>query len=139
MAASIACLLLVRRPNDYRVWLAIFGIAALITLAQIYGRFLRQRVDGIRGRNWPTVSALIDVVSVVEETEQTRYGERTVGYTATLTYFYRNPELQMGEYRRMFDKEGEAQTWAHSRKGSNVLVHVDPRDPAHSALREEDF
>jgi len=86
---------------------------------------------------------VIDVVSVTPMTEQTRYGERTIAYVATLTYFYRNPELQMGEYSRKFGAlshdEAEAQTWANSYKGRSVMVHVDPRDPTHSVLRKQNL
>jgi len=83
------------------------------------------------------VEAVIDVVSVVEQTEPSRYGgERTIGYLATLTYFYRNPDLQTGDYCRMFDDEDEAKGWADSMKSCTVMVHVDPRDPSRSALRE---
>jgi hypothetical protein len=73
------------------------------------------------------------------QTEQGRYGERIVGYLATLTYFYRNPELQMGEYSRMFDEEKEAQDWVAPYKGRPVIVHVDPRDPSQSVLRKEEL
>ena len=102
-------------------------------------RFIVQWVEGVRGREWPAVSAIIDIVTVIQETEQTRYGDRIVGYLASLTYFYRNPELQTGDYSRMFEKEAEAQAWAASYKGRTVMVHVDPRDPSRSVLREEEL
>jgi hypothetical protein len=91
------------------------------------------------GHDWTSVSAAIDVVSVGQRTEETCYGERILGYLATLTYFYRNPDLQMGEYSRMFDAENDAQTWAASNKGRTVMVHVDPRNPSKSVLRMEDL
>src|SRR5580698_2795371 len=93
----------------------------------------------MRGKDWGPVSAVVDVVSVVEQTEQTRYGERTIGFLATLTYFYRNPDLQMGEFCRMFDREVEANQWTAQLKGRNVLVHVDPRDPSRSVLRPDEL
>ena len=86
-----------------------------------------------------TVSAVIEVVTVTKQTEQGRYGERVIGYLATLTYFYRNPELQMGEYSQMFNGEEEARNWMASYKGRSVMVHVDPRDPTHSVLRKEEL
>ena len=52
----------------------------------------------------------------------------STSYLATLTYFYRNPELQAGEYSRMFGVDEEAQAWAAFYKGSTVIVNVDPRD-----------
>jgi DNA-binding beta-propeller fold protein YncE len=57
------------------------------------------------------------------------------------TYFYRNPELQTGDYSRLFsyDEEDDANAWAASYKGSSVKVHIDPCDPSRSVLRKEDL
>jgi hypothetical protein len=112
---------------------------AVVTVAARYWRFFVQWVRGIRGREWAAVSAAVNVVSVVVQTEQGRGGEHIIGYLATLSYFYRNPELQMGEYSRMFDGEEDAQKWATSYKGQTVMVHVDPRDPSNSVLRTEEL
>jgi hypothetical protein len=129
--------------TDYSLsgWFQIGVFAAIVAVAGTarYWRFIVQWFDGIRGRDWAAISALIDVVSVVQQTAQGRQGEYVVGYLATLTYFYRNPELQMGEYSRMFDEETEAQQWADSYKGRTVMVHVSPRDPARSVLRKEEL
>jgi hypothetical protein len=110
-----------------------------VTSAARYWRFFVQWLEGIRGLHWAATSALIDVVSVVEQKAQGRYEEYVVGYLATLTYFYRNPELQTGDYSRMFNEEADAQAWAASYKGRNVMVHVDPRDPSNSVLRKEEL
>jgi hypothetical protein len=118
---------------------AVFAIMLAGGIAARYWRFFLQWLNGIRGQDWATTSAVVDVVSVVAEKVQTRSGERIVGYLATLTYFYRNPELQMGEFSHMLDTEAEAQEWAASYKGRNVTVHVDPRDPTHSVLRKEEL
>lgn len=122
-------------------WYSIPLLVAIMaaTFAARYWRFFTQWLNGIRGRDWLAISALIDVVSVVEQTEQGRGGEYVIGYLATLTYFYHNPELQMGEYSRMFGEDDEAQAWAASYKGHAVMVHVDPRDPSHSVLRKEEL
>ena len=103
-------------------------------------------VDGLvkrfHGRNWPTVSAVIDAVSVtlVESHFPSSLAVHNwPSYLATLTYSYRYPEQKTGEYKRSFGNEDEANAWANSYKGETVKVHVDPRDPTHSVLREEDL
>jgi len=129
--------------GSYYDWYAITFILVFTAVlgATYYWRFIVQWLNGIRGRDWPTISAIIDVVSVVKQTEQGRYGEYVVGYLATLTYFYRNPELQIGEYNRLFDQneEEDAQAWTASYKGRTVMVHVDPRDSTRSVLRKEEL
>jgi uncharacterized protein DUF3592 len=95
------------------------------------------------GRNWPTISAVIDIVSVAfiadDSIPSPSVPTDSSGYLATLTYVYRSPELQMGDYSRSFAKEDDARAWANSYKGETVKVHVDPRDPTRSVLREEDL
>ncbi len=123
-------------------FLALFVCAAgAVALVSRCGRFFVQWWNGILGRAWLTVSATVDVASVAPEMMQTKAGEITVGYLATLTYFYRNPELQMGGYCHSFGAgdEAGAQAWAASYKGRSVVVHVDPRDPSRSVLRKEDL
>jgi hypothetical protein len=114
-------------------------VAGAVGVASIYWRFVIQWLRGVRGRDWPSISALIDVVSVIEQ--RGGKGNGIIGYLATLTYFYHSPELQTGEYCRMFnaDEEADAQAWAASYKGSSVMVHVDPRDPSHSVLRAKEL
>ena len=60
-------------------------------------------------------------------------------YKATLTYIYELSGKQMGDYSRSFGNEDDAKAWANSYKGETVKVHIDPRDPANSVLREEDL
>jgi hypothetical protein len=60
-------------------------------------------------------------------------------HKALLTYSYRNPELQSGDYSRSFGAEDDAKDWADTCKGLKVMVRVDPRDPARSVLRPEDI
>lgn len=129
------------RQGSIYDWYALPFIAAagIISVAAAQWRFVAQWVRGIRGGDWPTIPAVIDIVSVVEE--RGGKGNQVIGYLATLTYFYRNPELQTGEYCRMFqsDEEEDAKAWTASYKGSTVIVHVDPRDPSHSVLRKEEL
>ena len=94
------------------------------------------------GRNWPTVSAVVDVVSVAfieDDIPSIRAYQDLSYYQATLTYTYHNPEPQMGDFRKGFGSKEEAQSWADSYKGETIKVHVDPRDPTRSVLREEDL
>jgi hypothetical protein len=126
-------------------WLSV-GAKALVLLAMVvavilarYGKSWAQGLAGVRGRDWPTVSALVDLVTVVEQTDDTGHGEHTIGYLATLTYFYRNPDLQTGDFCRMFKTKDEGDQWAAAFKGRNVMVHVDPRDPSRSVLRAEEL
>ncbi len=122
-------------------WYAMPFIAAavIVSVAATQWRFFVQWFRGIRGGDWPTISAIIDIVSVVEQ--RGGKGNGILGYLATLTYFYRDPELQTGEYCRMFDpdEEEDAQAWTASYKGSTVMVHVDPKDPSRSVLRKEEL
>lgn len=125
--------------DDWYVFPFLLAFAA-VACAALYWRGFVQWLMGIRGRDWPVVSAVIDIVSVVEQRQATGRGD-IVTYLASLTYFYRNPELQTGDYTRLFDQdeEADAQAWAASYKGSTVNVHVDPHDPTRSVLRKEDL
>lgn len=125
--------------NNYLYAFPIFITVVVASYASCHWKFFAQWLGGIRGRDWAAVSAIIDVISVIPHMVETRYDERVMGYIATLTYFYRNPDLQMGEYSRMFDEENDAQVWAASYKGRTVMVHIDPRDPTNSVLRKEDL
>jgi len=136
MHPSIVCILILS-PFFVRISL-LLGIW-LIGTVSYHWRFFAQWFIGMRGRDWPTIPAVVDIVSVVTQTRQSRNREYVVGYMATLTYFYRNPELQMGEYSRDFNFEQDAQDWAASYKDKTVKVHVDPRDPTRSVLRKEDL
>jgi len=138
MTQPIVGIVMLVSPYDWHI-IAIAVALVAVTSAARYWRFFVQWLEGIRGLHWAATSAVIDVVSVVEQTAQGRYGEYVVGYLATLTYFYRNPELQTGDYSRMFNEEADAQAWAASYKGRNVMVHVDPRDPSNSVLRKEEL
>jgi hypothetical protein len=102
-----------------------------------YWRFFVQWRNGKRASEWTTMPAVIDVVSISEQIEEGRHGEQTIRYLATLTYFYRNPELQMGEYSRLFTYKVEADAWSAPHKGKTVVVHIDPRNSTRSVLRKE--
>ena len=83
------------------------------------------------------MSAVIDVVSMVERLISDEHNTRV--YVATLTYFYRNPELQMGEFERQFGERSAAKAWVGQFKGRSVMVHVNPANGADSALLESEL
>ena len=124
--------------SEVIVYLLIVGAAILVGACWDIVNMLIRR---FRGRNWPTVSAIIDIVSVAFIEDNTpHYPPNDFSYyKATLTYVNNNPEQQMGDYSRNFAKEDDAKAWANSYKGETVKVHVDPRDPTRSVLREEDL
>ncbi|HTV15461.1 MAG TPA: hypothetical protein VME68_12150 [Acidobacteriaceae bacterium] len=119
------------------VWVIIVLVSVVAGTASSW-QFIAQWWKGVRGRDWPKVSAVIDFVSVQKRVESTGKGD-IVTYVALLTYVYRNPDLQTGDYDKSFDVEGEATAWANSFKGCTVMVHVDPKDPSNSVLRKEDL
>jgi hypothetical protein len=105
-------------------------------------------VDGLikrfYGRNWPTVSAIVDIVSVAYMEDDSLIPAQKASldnpyYQATLTYIYQSYGEQMGDYSRSFMKKEDAEAWANSYKGETLKVHIDPRDPTRSILREEDL
>lgn len=123
---------LVREPGIY--------IPALVVVAGTFTGAERRIRSGIRARqvsHWPVLPAVIDVVSVVERIVSEKHSGRV--YFGTLTYFYRNPELQMGEFERVFPSRAEARQWVDQFKGRSVLVHVNPADSTDSVLRRVDL
>jgi hypothetical protein len=90
-------------------------------------------------RDWPVTSAKIEVVSVIEQIREDQYSTEATGYLATLSYFFRDAELQMGEYTRRFPLQASAQHWAEQFKDRQVVVHVNPRDRTDSVLLDEDL
>ena len=85
MSLPIASLIILSSiPDRYVVpiHLARRGICVLIVVASIVARFWRfftQWLSGIRGRDWTSVSALIDITTVLKQTEQGRGGESVSG------------------------------------------------------------
>jgi hypothetical protein len=120
------------------LWLAFGGIILFGVCWQLFDNW----VERTHGRNWPTVSAVVDIVTVALMKDNGLPGKAyssTSYYQATLTYIYYNPEQQMGDYSRRFGNEDDAKAWANSYKGETIKVHVDPRDPTRSVLRKEDI
>jgi uncharacterized protein DUF3592 len=124
--------------------LSIMVLFAAGLLGAICWGAIQDWFEHVHGRNWPTVDAVIDIVSVAFIPDDSLIPPSQASldlshYKATLTYTYHNPDEQMGDYSRDFGNEDDAKAWANSYKGETVKVHVDPRDPARSVLREEDL
>lgn len=124
------------------VVLAVVGSSLVATGFYALQWWVRRR----RGRDWPAVSAVVNIVGVTYVSEsddgllpKMNPSVGTEYYLAALTYTYRNPEEQMGDYSRRFGDKAEAEAWANSYNGETVKVRVDPRDPARSVLRDEDL
>ena len=122
-------------PATIYTFVLVMLAAGVAVLVAIFRGIVGKRIERTRCRNWPTASAKVDLVSVADVTDDARFPS----YRATLTYIYRNPEEQMGDYSRDFGSEQEAHAWANSYKGETVKAYVNPRDPARSFLREEDL
>jgi len=113
------------------------AVAAAVVVVIALRYWWKRRESGARARavpNWPTVSATIEVPAVVQQVTP----ETSHQFVASLTYFYRNPELQMGEYRRSFATKEHAKQWAAQFKGRTVPVHVNPLDATESVLLQQD-
>jgi hypothetical protein len=116
--------------------------AGAVILAAICKGIVEDWIARTRGRKWPEVSAVIDVVSVVlieDDIPSPKADLDGSYYKATLTYTYKKTGQQMGDYSRDFGNREDAEAWANSYKGETIKVHVDPRDPTRSVLREEDL
>jgi len=131
--------------QDTRFWLILISsVAGAIMLVAVCTDIVKAWIRRIYGRDWPTVSAVVDIVSVAFCEDDSLIPAQKASldnpyYQATLTYIYNNPEQQMGDYSRIFMKKEDAESWANSYKGETVKVHVNPRDPTRSVLREEDL
>lgn len=76
------------------------GAVMLVGICQaIVGTWIKRT----GGRNWPTVSAVTDIVTVADVTDD----PRLPSYLATLTHVYNIPEQQMGDHSRRFGKKDD--------------------------------
>ena len=143
MLSLFACILM-RGGTITRFEIMLISLAAGATiLVGICWEIFDRWVERTRGRNWPTVPAVISVVSVAfyddDDTFSLKADLKFPYYLATLTYFYGNPEQRTGDYSRRFGDKDQAEAWVNSYKGSTVMVHIDPNDSTRSVLRKEDL
>ncbi len=113
-----------------------------VVLVGICREIVRRWVERTHGRNWPTVSAVIDIVSVAfieDDIPSIKAYPDASYYQAALTYTYHNPEQQMGDHSRSFGKKEDAEAWAKSYKGETVKVHVDRETPRVPCCEKKTF
>ena len=114
--------------------LAVAGIV-VFAIVRHWWKIRRERARKKAALNWPTITATIEIPTVTTPLTPEAKGHNV----ATLTYFYRNPELQMGEYRRTFPSKERAKAWAAQFKGRTVPVHINPDDLTDSVLLDRDL
>jgi Protein of unknown function (DUF3592) len=146
MTLLVACILLSGTFGPGTIfWFILIMLATVVAvLVANCWVIVKERFERTRCRDWPTVPAVVDIVSVaycepsslIPAIKSSSYNPY---YQATLTYIYHYPDEQMGDYSRDFGSKENADAWANSYKGETVKVHVDPRDPTRSVLREEDL
>jgi len=129
--------------TSFEIVLIILAFVAFMLVGACWD-IVNMLVKRFLGRNWPAASAVVDIVSVAFMEDDSpiphlKVNANTPYYLATLTYSYRYPDPQMGDYKRRFGDKDEAESWANSYKGETVKIHVNPRDPTRSVLREEDL
>ena len=123
----------------FMLLMLVTGVGILVVICWV---IVGDWIERTRIRTWPIVSGVVDIASVAFCNDTVLPGKSNPYdgyYRATLTYLYHYPEEQMGDYSRDFGNEDDAKAWANSYKGETVKVHVDPRDPTRSVLREEDL
>lgn len=119
----------------HRLGLIAVGATAVVAAASLWWKKRKVRERVRKALNWPTITATIEVPAVVEHSTP----EAKRRFVVALEYFYRNPELQLGEYKRNFPSKEQAKAWAAQFKGRTVPVHVNPNDPADSVLLASDL
>lgn len=125
------------------LFLFLLATVVIVVMAVCWAKF-SDWLERARCRNWPKVSAIADIVSVAYIEDDSLIPAQKASFAdschrATLTYIYHYPEEQMGDYSRDFGNKEDAESWVNSYKGETVKIYVDPRDPTHSILREEDL
>ncbi len=115
--------------------IVVFAGIAIAVAARHWWKMRQERQRKRAAVNWPTITATIEVPAVVQHVAAKDKHPNIVA----LQYFYRNPELQMGEFRRSFATKEQAKQWGAQFKGRTVPVHVNPNDPTDSELLESDI
>lgn len=118
----------------------IFKLFLLFGVGQACWRWLKRQLEEqviAASAAWPIYKARVVWVKVSDERKEGRHG--SVYWEGELTYSYTVPghELEVGEFRKKFYDEVEADAWARALRGMpSVDVHVDPTDPKRLVWRE---
>ena len=121
---------LLSRPEFYGLLFAFVGG----TLSRSWRKVKRTR-KGRTSTSWPAVAATVEVATVAKRVD----ADKKPFWVVTLSYFYRQPDLQMGEHEREFQAESEARQWASQFKNRLVTVHVNPAKNSESMLLDGDL
>jgi hypothetical protein len=121
---------LLKHPQIYGLLFAFVGGA----LSRSWRKAKRAR-KGRTSTSWPTVAATVDVTTVAKRSD----ADKKVFWVATLTYFYRLPDLYVGDYEREFQVESEARQWVSQFKNRLVTVRVNPAKSSESMLLDSDL
>jgi hypothetical protein len=87
--------------------------------------------------SWPVREGRVIWAQVAKETKA-QGRRRAPVWMGVLTYSYFVSETEVGEYRRPFQIESEADEWARSLHEKTVRVRVDPNDPTRSVWLAEE-
>jgi len=121
---------LLSRPEIYGLLFAFVG-----GVLSRWRRKAKRARKGKTGTYWPTLAATVEVATVAKRVD----ADKKPCWVVTLSYFYRQPELQMGEYEREFPVESEARQWASQFKNRLVTVRVNPAKNSESVLLDSDL
>ena len=86
--------------------------------------------------NWPVYRARVVSAQILDRKSEGKHG--SYFWPGLLTYSYTVPgqELEVGEYRKKFEDEDEADVWARGMRDTFVDVRVDPADAKRSVWQE---
>lgn len=123
---------LLRLPLMFKL-VVLYGVGA--TIWQWWKA--RQQTEVIAASaSWPVYRARVVWAQVSDLKREGRHGPTY--WEGLLTYSYTVPgyELEVGEHRKRFDDEEEADDWARALRDTFVDVRVDPANVKHSVWQE---
>jgi hypothetical protein len=85
---------------------------------------------------WPTYRARVVWAQVSDHQREGRHGPSYWEGLLTYSYIVPGHDLEVGEYRKRFEDESEADDWARALRDTFVDVRVDPADVRRSVWQE---